>query len=631
MPGSYLPLFMFPTVEFPKTDDPAFMTDSYISYLIAEQDSVLIGNALARMGESDYVILAGLTDAQKSYLVLPRRSKIIEIVNVSDVHAKLSPLAPTKGELRCRTSDLLGGLFVAQKRRRHLVIDEEARALPEIVALGQGIVVVESVADAAPVVAINYASSVGASLLIVEPLGKNGRHEVQKWIQDWKESNDSEQFEKLRTAVSQRIGSTSFNQFDYATFFTEGLPYSLILGNVVPCSHVDLSLRPDLLIINSILFMDGEHFRAAVVFSPIFFPDEETDWLCDFFSNNEYYLRAVVGTKATLGNFDFHAQCFPYDLLHICSHGGEVEGYQMSEQFVDRDGKSHLLEFDEVVGFTPVADKSGMVAVHRKVFPRKLDGFAWMSAELERQDLPSHVVQDMWKCALRSDGTRKPKGRIAMSCAIACVDRIHQGEFNALASYSSPIIFNNSCWSWHEVASFFLACGARGYIGTLWAIDNQAAVVAAQTFYETLFSGSVLNAIHTAIKAIDATASRDIYIYWGLHFITLSPAESFAKSQSEVQKELVRAVDAWVRKIESTKSAEVKQNSIRVLKSILRELIANFDSAGVRKFEEQVRARLPELSQRGISRASSGHGLHGVIPSKDGPTEFRTKSDLRRP
>ena len=79
-----------------------------------------------------------------------------------------------------------------------------------------------------------------------------------------------------------------------------------------------------------------------------------------------------------------------------------------------------------------------------------------------------------------------------MSCAIACADTIHQGQFHALASYSSPIVFNNTCWSWSEVAAFFIACGARAYIGTLWEIENDAAVTAARTFYENLFSGTVL-------------------------------------------------------------------------------------------------------------------------------------------
>ena len=255
------------------------------------------------------------------------------------------------------------------------MVDEQAPPLPEVVHLQKGMVVVESVPDASPVIAINYANSVGASVLVVEYLPKREGRNVQVWIQEWKEKDDREQFEKLNDAIQRKIGGISFTQFEYVTFFTEGLPYSLILENVIPCSYVHLSIRADLFVINNILFKDGEPFRASVVFSPTFFPDEETNLLCRLLKGRNHYVRALVGNDANLANFSFHAEYFPYDLLHICSHGGEVDGYQMSEQFVDRDGRTHVVEFDEVIGITPVPDKQDIVAVHRKALPRKLDGF----------------------------------------------------------------------------------------------------------------------------------------------------------------------------------------------------------------------------------------------------------------
>lgn len=79
-----IPVFLFPSVEVPKSEDPAFRTESYVANLMADHDGTLIRNALARMGGPEYLILAGLTDAQKSYLALPERSKMIEIADLSD-------------------------------------------------------------------------------------------------------------------------------------------------------------------------------------------------------------------------------------------------------------------------------------------------------------------------------------------------------------------------------------------------------------------------------------------------------------------------------------------------------------------------------------------------------------------
>lgn len=623
-PGSYFPVFLFPRVELCKSEDPAFMSEDYVANMMADGDSVGIWNALARMGKLECVILAGLTDAQKSHLELPKQTTTIEIADLSEVQLKLSclPLL-TNGEIRCKPADLLNGLYVAQKRKKRLVIDESARAVPEVVDLQKGMIVVENVLAASAIIAINYAHSVGASLLVVDALAKDEGRSISRWVQDWKQKDDHAQFQKLKDAAQRRIAGVSFAQFDYATFFTEGVPYALILENIIPCSHVHLSLKPDHLIFSSLVFEDGKHSRGAVVFSPVFFQDEETNWLIDFFSSSKYYVRALTGKEATLANFDFHVQHFPYDLLHICSHGGEVDGYEMTEQFIDRDGNTHVIEFDEVVGFTPVQDKPDMLEVHRKVFPRKLDGADWMSEELKRRNLPKHVSLDMWKCMLQSKGQRKNKKAIATSCTVACVDSIHQGQFHALASHSSPLVFNNTCWSWSEVASFFLACGARGYIGTLWAIDNQAAIVAAKTFYEHLFFGSVLNALHKATRAIATSESKNIYVYWGLHFTKLSPGENLEGSQSRVGKELIRAVEAWTRKIEITKSVEVRQNSVKALNLILRELLSNFDSREAQALQETVRQRVQHVFQGDISRGTEESDI-ARLRSMEGPIEYRS-------
>jgi hypothetical protein len=622
--SSYLPLFLFPTVENSKLDDVSYTSDHWFANLLGQEAGILINNAWARMGGSQYAVLAGLNEHQRSYLSLPSGVTVIDVKDLSDIDRKLSPITlPSQGELRCRTQDILRGLFVAQEQGKRLVLDEGAEPLVQTSKSKRGIVVAENVQDVSPIVAVNYASAIEADILLVEPLEEHQGREVQTWIQSWKESGEDAQFQKIKDAAMRRLGNVPFAQFEYATFFTEGLPYSLVLENVVPCSHVNLSIKPDLFVMNSILFQSLAPFHSAVLFSPVFFADEETDWLRTFFAQNKYYLRALIGADASFAHFDFNAQHFPYDLLHICSHGGEVDGYEMAEHFTDRSGSIHFIEFEEVVGFTPALDRPGMVEVHRKAFPRRLDGFPWMSEELKRQNFPHDVYTDMWNCIFRSNGKRKKKGRVALSCGIACADSIHQGEFHTLASHSSPLIFNNTCWSWNEVAAFFLSCGARGYVGTLWDIENSAAVLAAKTFYANVFSEPILSAFHKAIKAIDHTDSKDIYLFWGLHFTSLSKGQSPENSRARVVKELLGASQQWARKIESTKSAEVKRNSIKILKSILREIETNFASDVRAEFESKIKRTVPEISRRDYSRDSTRPEPLEDQSSIDFPIEYR--------
>jgi hypothetical protein len=586
--NSYLPMFTFPTVTAPKTEGDPDRSDVYLSNLMGSDASVFINNAWARMRGSEYVILAGLNSKQMSYLRMPRGARVIEVAGLSDVHAKLAIFAAQKdGELTCKASDILNGLFIAQQEGKRLVIAEEAEGLQREARANKGIVVVENIADAASVIAVNYANSVEAGLLVVDALGEREVDQIPRSIQEWKESGDDARLKNVQDLISERIGATSFSNCEYATFFTEGLPYSLGIQNSVPCSYVHLSLRPDLFVFNSIIFEHVETFHSAVVFSPVCFADEETEWLLEFFAQKNYWLRPLIGKEATLMNLDFSVQHIPYEVLHVCSHGGEVDGLEVSEEFVDRTGKTHTIEYDQVLGFHPVPNENGQFRVHRKVIPRKLDGFVWKSEKLSKENMPDYVLEDLWVALYprqrespNPKARRRKKDRIVDSCAIRCVDSIHQGEFTMLASHSSPVVFNNTCCSWCEVAKFFLAGGARGYIGTLWEIDNHAAVAGARTFYENVFQGTILSAFHKAVKAIDDSQSKDIYIYWGLPFTTLTPGRTSAESKSEVFRELLQAAQGWQAQIDSTTSVEGKRNATRVLKSIRQELNVNFGLDG---------------------------------------------------
>lgn len=590
--GTYLPLFTFPAVIAPMSEVDDVSSEIYLSNVMGSSAATFINNAWARMHGSRYLILAGLSTGQISYLAVPKGVEVINISALTSVHGSLSPLLLRhRPKLKCKRSDVLRGLFIAQSVGKTLEVDEGAAQLPGMNSKNTGIIVVED-DDVGSVVAVNYASSVGASLTVVPKAGRREVSAVHRSLQEWKTNGDDIHRKAVQDAVLQRINGIPFSNFEYATFFTNGLPYSLVLENAIPCSYVHLSLKPDLFVFNCIAFERAEAPHSAVVFSPLFFADEETSWLTQFFMDNNYYTRQLVGRDASFANLDFTVQHFPYSLLHICSHGGEVDGWEVSEQFVDRNGETHVIEYDEVVGCDLVPDKDGRVQVHRKAIFRKLDGLPWMSEELEKKKIPQYVFQDMWQALYRDqrakinpNAKRTKKGQVATSCAIRCSDTIHQGELQILASHSSPLVFNNTCWSWYEVASFFLSCGSRGYIGTLWAIDNEGAILGARTFYDSVFSSTVLSAFHQAVRAIDNTQSKNIYVFWGLHFSTLQQARDAQESRGEVFAELARAFAGWREHIDGSKSEEGKRNATRVLTALIKELKTNFRAEDLQRFE----------------------------------------------
>lgn len=631
--GYYLPIFFFPDVGSTSSSEKAdFQEDGYIAHAIGETAAALINNAMARMNACKMIILIGLDDHQKSYLRIPSKVTVIEVGDMSQAEEKLLPISKKKDVLECKSDDVLNALFSAKKSGKRLSINEDATTETPTIEDGKGIIVLEKSEGALAVVAVNYAYAVDANLLVVEGFGKENRHGVEKNIQKWRENGSHNQLQKCLNKISQRVGSIAFKRLKYATFFTVGLPYSLGIKNVIPCSYVHLSLRPDLFIVNSIVFESIERFDSAVVFSPGFFDDEETKNVVDLFAKNHYYVRPLVNNYATVRNLDFHAQHFPYDILHICTHGGEVDGYAVTESYRDRKGVEHTVEYDEVVGFSPVPGKD-LIELHRKAIFKKFDGFAWMSQELKGQNYQNYVFEDMRKSLFQNEDDKKRSSRIhkekiPTSCAIACVDSIHQGMFQLLASHSSPLIFNNACWSWSEVATSFLANGARGYIGTLWDIENADAVTGAKVFYANLFDKGVLAAFFEATNSIKGTSSENIYVYWGLHFTTLGRGTSFGESRGKVFKELMRAFFAWTEKVKATKSPTIKKNSLEIVKGIYTEILNNFKPNVLEKLDAEIKKRMSEMPNE--KRASQTLGKELPFQenvSAERPTEFRRKTN----
>ena len=145
---------------------------------------------------------------------------------------------------------------------------------------------------------------------------------------------------------------------------------------------------------------------------------------------------------------------------------------------------------------------------------------------------PKRVFEDLMK-AIKEDSlhtvVRAPhRSPIALSCHIQCHQSIHQGHFDHLSGFGNPIVFNNTCSSSHELAINFLSAGARGYVGTLWRVDNEEAKQAAICFYRSVFQQhNVLIAFHEMLKSIETSTYSNVYVYWGFHFSTLKqPSEA---------------------------------------------------------------------------------------------------------
>lgn len=78
---------------------------------------------------------------------------------------------------------------------------------------------------------------------------------------------------------------------------------------------------------------------------------------------------------------------------------------------------------------------------------------------------------------------------------------------------SRPVIFNNSCQSWTGVGQEFVRAGARAYIGTLWAVQSEAAIARAVAAMPAMAEGLALAEALRAPESADP--SQRAYIVVG--------------------------------------------------------------------------------------------------------------------
>jgi hypothetical protein len=466
--------------------------------------------------------------------------------------------------VKCNGNDLHYGLFNAINNNAKLKIDDRIENLDKPNVEGAGVIVIEKIDSVLSIIAVNYAFSCQCEIRLID-VPNIERDEISFIIKEWRDG-DENKLHYLKSLFYHSVSEIGFEQYSFATFFTTGVPYSLILDNLLPISHVDFYANSDFFIYNSLYHELNQSLFSAIVFSP-FATQDETEFVNLEFLLKNYYVQKLIGKSATAFNLELHIREFPFEILHISSHGGEIEGSAIKQKFFDRNGDEHEVEYDEVVSFSP--DKSEtLIGVFTKNFPRKLDNYFWKSKELTDGDYPSYVFEDMWKFILsNTEKDRSNRTTVYNSCSIKCSDFSFQANFNMISGlHTNPIIFNNTCHSWADVSDPFLLSGARGYIGSLWDISNGGAISLAEEFYKNVFSDTVLNSLHRSSAILRDTSDWHAYHYWGLHFTSLKMGNSINTTRYNIYLKLIVSIGRWNKKLRGTSNKKMQHQIEMVIR-----------------------------------------------------------------
>lgn len=517
--GKYLPLFIFPKTS---TGIEEIVEEGHIHFMSQQRAMTFVNHLVAKhqmLSSINTIIFIGLNDAQKSYLDYFNKFNVIFIDDKTDMEFILHSFRQKDETLKCRSDELIKGVYKPILSNSNIEIDEEAQSI-DLTNRSEKLIVIENCDSCAPITAINYASYVEANIeVIAKPTIK--RKEIQNLIYLWKKTANQNHFNDLSASIYPSVEELDFTNYSVATFFTYGVPYPLILKNVIPMTMVNTSFIPENFVFNSVINQINKYHNAAVVFSPKEFDEEETEFLISTLDKSNLYVQPLIGEEATVYNTDNTILEFPFDILHICSHGGEVSGYNVKDSIRDRYGDYHDIEYDEVVSIKIKSDETleDKINVTSKFIWRKFNGLIWHSKELKEKGYSHETYADV----LHSVGASKTAKRTAItqvddSAAIKCFDGNYQAMISHIGgNHTYPFIFNNTCWSWLNIAEGFLSTGSSGYIGTLWNIKNRTAIDVAKTFYENLFDKSISNNLYDSIRENTIHQNdENIFIFWGL-------------------------------------------------------------------------------------------------------------------
>jgi len=284
-PGHYFTLFKFRAAK-EKTDD-------LVATIVKDRGVIYIQQRIYQV-KPDKVIFAGLTDYQISCFDDVPDNVVLKINPDDNLDEKLSFLETTLEEMQCSEEDILTGLFLSKKLGKKLTINNESSALNLEKYKSDNIVFIEDIKDIDNVMAINYAFSINSDLIIVKPFIEGDLDNLKRQLSRLPDER-REYIKKITKKIHKRVRSIKFSKYQFATFFTEGLPYGLLLNNILPTSHV-MRKMPDYFLFDNIFNENNnKNFGSALMFAPGNVGEEdESAKVIEIFKDKNYFVKDLL-------------------------------------------------------------------------------------------------------------------------------------------------------------------------------------------------------------------------------------------------------------------------------------------------------------------------------------------------
>lgn len=451
--GHYLPLF----------DGPRLTREDAAAEVLRRN------NALARVN-AKRVILTGLSDQQDAELAKQLPPKCITRCAADDVEALADAPRLAKKRLSWGRHNIGAGLLKALYAGQLVEFRDDGPTDTATPGKTGHLVVCEAGEPLSEVIAANYAHALGAGLAIIPAVDEV---DADYLMEGYYSSENTYERSQLQAKLRALCGDLAIPAEGSLTFFSRKLPFGVGFPEL-PSTH--LPTYPDCGIPVANGFAAEQPGTRGVNVAVLVDPEKtdapEIAAAAKILPKRSVFVRGYSGAGANVRNITDMVEYFPYDLLLFATHCGDASGWRWTYKFTDSERIDRTLIVDVAIGVGHTDDPD-ILEVMRFYYFHSLDGVPWNDPVAKAGHYIGTAMND-WSQRTREDKfepvSKEHLDRVRSSAAMAMHDNNYLPMPLNLADQGSPIIINNACVSWHELAGRFTFGNARAYVGTLYPV-----------------------------------------------------------------------------------------------------------------------------------------------------------------
>jgi hypothetical protein len=370
-------------------------------------------NACARV-RPDRIVLAGLSqeadEALTQQLRTPRR--ISRVKTSADISRRFDSAGTALNQSPLLWGrDRIGvGLLTALRANRTIEFFNEPSPRTDIPAKSGHLVVSDEGDELSRVIAANYAFALDAGLWLSPHIPREMVDEVLEEFYASQEQavSQTEVLEGLKAKLRDLCGPVPVPEHGSLTFVTSGLPYGFGFSE---CPSTHLFNYPDL----GIAILNGfaaeqpatHGIGACILVDPETTPAPEMEDVINILKPRGVFVRGYQGPAANVRWVSDAIERFPYDLLLVATHCGDVSGSRWTYEFNDSEGKQRTLVVDVGVGFERTDDPNAFGVTQFTRFV-SLDGVEWSDPEKKKQLYIGTAINDFVELTRPPDDKLEP-------------------------------------------------------------------------------------------------------------------------------------------------------------------------------------------------------------------------------